>query len=344
MVAVQKDYWYFLVLMMPLCFLKDSVQMKAPESTVILQEGMILDCLCPWTGQLTMVSWTKKSLSQPLAIYHPQYGTNFESSYDGRVEFLKTTQMDGSISISNVTEDDIGQYHCSLQTYPQGSWTKDTFVENTAITTTISIQPDTKLVVAENDNLTIKCDLVHNGEVLQVSIEKLNIEEGSSNIIATCQMLSEGVELNEFDSRGRVNCSDAMEVSLHLTNIIKEDAGFYRCNFSTDAGVQSTTVLLTTLPAQDLQGLHYMLYVYIGGGLVAVALLMILLVTWLNRMKRKREDYRIKLHPAKRQRNPYDHGCVYDRMKKGTKSGARDKEIYVNFQIVRAHKKQKQKR
>lgn len=106
-----------------------SVQMKAPESTVILQEGMILDCLCPWTGQLTMVSWTKKSLSKPVAIYHPQYGTNFESSFDGRVEFLKTTQMDGSISISNVTEDDIGQYHCSLQTYPQGSWTKDTFVE-----------------------------------------------------------------------------------------------------------------------------------------------------------------------------------------------------------------------
>jgi len=33
----------------------------------------------------------------------------------------------------------------------------------------------------------------------------------------------------------------------------------------------------------DLQGLHYMLYVYIGGGLVAVAFLMILLVTWLNR-------------------------------------------------------------
>jgi len=118
------------------------------------------------------------------------------------------------------------------------------------MTTPISIQPDTKLVAAENDNLTIKCDLVHNGEVLQVSIEKLNTEEGSSNIIATCQMLDEGVELNEYDSRGRVNCSDAMEVSLHLTSIVKEDAGFYRCNFSTDAGVQSTTVLLTTLPAQ----------------------------------------------------------------------------------------------
>ncbi|XP_050954189.1 CD226 antigen isoform X1 [Labeo rohita] len=345
MVAVQKDYWYFLVLMMQLCFLKGSLQMKARDSKVKLQDGMILDCLCPWTGQLIMVSWTKKTLSQPLAVYHPQYGTNYESSYDGRVTFLKTTAMDGSISIMNVTEADIGQYHCSLQSYPQGSWTKDTFVEKAAITTTFSVQSDTKLVAAENDNLTITCDLVHNGDIYKVSIEKVDAEMGTSNIIATCQMLEDGVELNEFNSRGQLNCSDAMEVSLHLTNIIQEDGGLYRCNFSTDAGVHSTTVFLTTLPAQDFRGLHYMLYVYIGGGLVGVALLMILLLTWLNRMKRKRQDYRIKLHPAKRQqRNTYEHGCVYDRMKKGTRSGARDKDIYVNFQIVKAHEKHKQKR
>lgn len=106
-----------------------SVQVKAPETTVTLQEGMILDCLCPWSGQLTMVSWNKASLSQPVAVYHPQLGTNFAPSYDGRVAFLKTTPMDGSISIMNVSQSDVGQYYCSLQTYPQGSWTKKTFVK-----------------------------------------------------------------------------------------------------------------------------------------------------------------------------------------------------------------------
>lgn len=119
-----------------------------------------------------------------------------------------------------------------------------------AITTNFSIQLNTKLVATENDNLTITCDLVHNGEVYQVSIEKLDAEVGSSNIIATCQMLEDGVELSEFNSRGQLNCSEALEVSLHLTNIVKEDGGLYRCNFSTDAGVQSTTILLTTLPVQ----------------------------------------------------------------------------------------------
>ncbi|KAL0156891.1 hypothetical protein M9458_048137, partial [Cirrhinus mrigala] len=227
-----------------------SVQMKARASKVKLQDGMILDCLCPWTGQLIMVSWTKKPLSQPVAVYHPQYGTNFESSYDGRVTFQKTTAMDGSISIMNVTEGDIGQYHCSLQSYPQGSWTKDTFVEKAAITTNFSVQPDTRLEATENDNLTITCDLVHNGDVYKVSIEKVDTEMGTSHILATCQMLDGSVNLTKFSSRGQLNCSNAMEVSLHLTSIIQEDGGLYRCNFSTDAGVLSTTVLLTTLPAQ----------------------------------------------------------------------------------------------
>ncbi len=111
-------------------------------------------------------------------------------------------------------------------------------------------------MATEDDNLTITCDLVHNGDVYQVSIEKLDAEVGSSNIIATCQMLEDGVELSEFKSRGQLNCSDALEVSLHLTNIVKEDGGLYRCNFSTDAGVQSTTILLTTLPAQGRTGVE----------------------------------------------------------------------------------------
>ncbi len=111
-------------------------------------------------------------------------------------------------------------------------------------------------MATEDDNLTITCDLVHNGDVYQVSIEKLDAEVGSSNIIATCQMLDDGVKLSEFNSRGQLNCSDALEVSLHLTNIVKEDGGLYRCNFSTDAGVQSTTILLTTLPAQGRTGVE----------------------------------------------------------------------------------------
>lgn len=84
-----------------------------------------------------MVSWTKGVYSNPLAIYHPNYGVNFAAAYDGRIEFVNASVMDGSIRITNVTEEDEGLYHCSIQTFPQGSWTKDTMVHKQGITTEV---------------------------------------------------------------------------------------------------------------------------------------------------------------------------------------------------------------
>lgn len=81
-----------------------------------------------------MVSWTKGVYSSPLAIYHPMYGVNFNAAYDGRVEFINASAMDGSIRIMNVTEEDEGLYHCTMQTFPRGTWTKDTLVQKRGIT------------------------------------------------------------------------------------------------------------------------------------------------------------------------------------------------------------------
>lgn len=99
-----------------------------------LQNGMLLNCTCPWTGKLVMVTWTKGVNSSPLAVYHPDYGVNFNSAYDGRVEFINTSAMDGSIRVTNVTEEDEGVYQCSMQTFPQGSWSKETLVKKQGIT------------------------------------------------------------------------------------------------------------------------------------------------------------------------------------------------------------------
>lgn len=95
---------------------------------------MLLDCSCPWNGNLIMVSWTKGNHIHPLAVYHPEYGVNFNPDYDGRVEFINASSMDGSIRIMNITEEDQGLYHCSMQTFPHGSWTKDTLVQKKGIT------------------------------------------------------------------------------------------------------------------------------------------------------------------------------------------------------------------
>lgn len=86
---------------------------------------MILDCLCPWDGNLSMVSWTKVPDRNPIAVFHPRFGANLAVGYNDRLEFLKRTSMDGSISFTNVTEEDAGLYHCSMQTFPLGTWTRD---------------------------------------------------------------------------------------------------------------------------------------------------------------------------------------------------------------------------
>lgn len=98
--------------------------------TVRLEEGMVLECLCPWDGNLSMVSWTKVPDKYPVAVFHPEYGVAFAHHYRERIEFLRTTPMDGSISMRNVTHQDIGLYHCSVQTFPQGPWTRNIQVED----------------------------------------------------------------------------------------------------------------------------------------------------------------------------------------------------------------------
>lgn len=97
--------------------------------TVRLEEGMVLGCLFPWPGNLSMVMWTKIP-GKRIAVYNPQHGVAVFRHYEDRVEFLKKTPLDGSVSLSNVTHQDIGLYRCSIQAFPQGSWSTTVRVED----------------------------------------------------------------------------------------------------------------------------------------------------------------------------------------------------------------------
>lgn len=104
---------------------------------------------------------------------------------------------------------------------------------------------DSELIAEQDSNLTISCNHEHNGTVYQVILEKMPYLQ-PSDIIATCQK-----DLNlvpNYSDRARVTCTDTLHVSLHLTGVVEEDGGFYRCTFNTDAGVQTTTVLVSVLP------------------------------------------------------------------------------------------------
>jgi hypothetical protein len=38
--------------------------------------------------------------------------------------------MDGSIVLRNITHQDLGVYHCTITTFPLGSWSRDVTVED----------------------------------------------------------------------------------------------------------------------------------------------------------------------------------------------------------------------
>ncbi|XP_039645825.1 CD226 antigen isoform X2 [Perca fluviatilis] len=336
MEAVQKDHWYFVVLIF-LPFLKVAVQ-QMEAATVRLEEGMVLNCLCPWDGNLSMVSWTKVPDKDPVAIFHPEYGVVFSHHYRERIEFLRTTPMDGSISMRNVTHQDIGVYHCSVQTFPQGPWTRNIQVEDldeppeednsTGSPTPEVIKTDTELLAEPDNNLTISCNHEHNGTVYQVILEKMPYGQ-PWGIIGVCKKVEGGLLGEDYSDRVRVSCADSLDVSLHLTGVVQEDGGFYRCTFSTDAGVRTTTVLLTVPPPGGFSLSVYMMYIYIGAGAAGLILLIAIIIlavkhrtnpgafgrivrfVWagvkahlkphLIRKKNRREEYRVKLHPSQRQ-------------------------------------------
>ncbi|XP_018529516.1 CD226 antigen isoform X2 [Lates calcarifer] len=310
MEAVQKDHWYFVVLIF-LPFLKVAVQQKEAV-TVRLEEGMVLECLCPWDGNLSMVSWTKVPDKYPVAVFHPEYGVAFAHHYRERIEFLRTTPMDGSISMRNVTHQDIGLYHCSVQTFPQGPWTRNIQVEDldeppedeniTEHPTPEVTVSDIELVAEQDNNVTISCNHEHNGTVYQVILEKM--PHGQPwGIIGVCKKVEGGLVGEDYSDRGRVSCADSLEVSLHLTGVVLDDSGFYRCTFSTDAGMQTTTVLLTVPTPGGFSLSMYMMYIYIGAGSAGLVLFIVILILALrHRKKNRREEYRVKLHPSQRQK------------------------------------------
>lgn len=123
-----------------------------------------------------------------------------------------------------------------------------------------AINADTELVAEQSSNLTVSCKHKHNATIYQVILERMPHGE-PWGIIGVCKKVEGGLVGEDYSDRGRVSCTDSLDVSLHLTGVVQEDGGFYRCTFSTDAGVQTTTVLLTVPPA-GTKSMHSFTYTY----------------------------------------------------------------------------------
>uniref|UniRef100_W5M748 CD226 molecule n=1 Tax=Lepisosteus oculatus TaxID=7918 RepID=W5M748_LEPOC len=330
METTQKEYWYFMVLMLILSWHGDATLPKTADSVVKLETNTTLTCTCPWSGNLSQISWEKRTDSQKekVAVYHTTYGLHEFGKYKGRVKFLKSLPLDGSILITQTTEEDLGLYQCSVHSFPKGSWTKDIRVEKTAVDIDGS-ENRSEVVVEKGHNFTLRCHYVQNGTVHQVTFEKLG--EKSKDTIALCNFSDGNFTGSDYKQRILLNCS-SIQASLLIMNITDKDGGIYRCRLRTNSGNQTTTLSLSLLKWAGLPNMN--LIFYAGAGAAGFIVLVILVATTLvyqNRRKKKRMKTRDKFQVVKkRQLNNYEQASVYDRMKKKAKHQDTD-EIYVNI-------------
>uniref|UniRef100_A0A8C6U9Y9 CD226 molecule n=1 Tax=Neogobius melanostomus TaxID=47308 RepID=A0A8C6U9Y9_9GOBI len=290
--AVKKDHWYFVVLLF-LPIVKETVSLKEHVAISALEEGMVLDCVCPWNGSLSLVSWTKAPDKEPIAVLHPELGTSFPHQYRERVEFLRRSALDGSIALRNVTHQDIGLYHCSVQTFPRAhgppasrwrTWVSHLF----QIFITIKFQHKLVSGVAAvlNENLTLSCTGLPNVTVYQVIMERL--ESGRSwAIIGVCKSLDAALLSEDYSERGTFSCDHSLDVTLQLVQVQQEDSGFYRCTFHTETGIHSTTMTLSVSEPVSASVLSfpggislsmYMFYIYCGAGIAGLLLLIAIII------------------------------------------------------------------
>lgn len=113
--------------------------------------------------------------------------------------------------------------------------------EQLTTTTTHAVWADSTLQAAENDNVIIRCNSWRNDTVHAVTVERM-VDGEHWSLVGKCERAELPPPGGEV--RGLL-CTDDLDVSLQLAGVAQQDGGFYRCTFSTDAGVHSTTVLLS---------------------------------------------------------------------------------------------------
>ncbi|XP_030204217.1 CD226 antigen isoform X1 [Gadus morhua] len=327
MASVPTHPRYLMVLSIFLSLLKVSAGQRGEPLLVGLQEGMVLDCRCPWNGSFSMVTWTKSpDRNNPIAIFHPVHGMTFSWRYSQRVEFPRAETMDGSIVLRNITHQDLGVYHCTITTFPLGSWSRDVTVEDQdeppeeeerfADPPGPAFPPAAVQVTSRSgDGVSLPCSHGNGGHdngtaaVLQVIVERY-VDAGLdilwSSVASGGASGEEGEEgeggeeegeEGEGGARVRVNCTEDLSAcSLRMEGVTPEDGGLYRCRFVTATGKTTANVTLTVTDAGEFRMSDYVKYLYIGGGAAGFLLLLsvflvLLTIYW---KKKRREESRLK--------------------------------------------------
>ncbi|XP_077198278.1 nectin-3 isoform X4 [Paroedura picta] len=101
-----------------------------PYVKAVWGKDVTLKCILDINETLTQITWEKiqgKS-AQTIAVHNPEYGFSVQGEYQGRVSLKNNSLTDASITLTNVTFSDSGEYVCKAATFPLGNSQSSTTV------------------------------------------------------------------------------------------------------------------------------------------------------------------------------------------------------------------------
>lgn len=116
------------------------------------------------------------------------------------------------------------------------------------------IRVDSELVAEQHSNATVSCNGEHDNTVHNVTLERRSQDDQPWGVIGVCSRIKGVPVARNHTDRGRLTCTDALNLHLHLTGVQQQDAGLYRCTWRTGGVLQTTTMLLRVQPTDTEAG------------------------------------------------------------------------------------------
>ncbi|KAJ6664397.1 hypothetical protein lerEdw1_007054 [Lerista edwardsae] len=261
------------------------------DSTVKLANNMILKCVCPKNGTISLISWSKMGNEKDnVAVFELPHNLYIGSKYQNRVHIVKQNPNNKTLIFTNATEADIGYYHCSFTLFPHGIWEKIIHVVQSGDFEP-RVLPAFHVAIKIGRGANFICQGDPEVAVNQVIWEKVQVD--CVDLVVQCGESGTPICGAEYEERVKIDCANLANSTMTLGNVIASDSGMYRCRFI-GANGESTTGWTKLIINGTGGPLHYDPSVFfIAGGAVATTVLLIIIlaivVTVHHHRKRKRK-------------------------------------------------------
>ncbi|KAH0617846.1 hypothetical protein JD844_016490 [Phrynosoma platyrhinos] len=294
------------------------VEGKHVDSTVKLASTMTLECVYPKTATITQMSWRKEKDNgkKNIVVFKLPQDLYIESRYAFRVHVGNETTSNKSLIFNNTTEEDIGFYLCSFQTFPLGTWEKRiqvvrsdefnsrVFLDPHAMEGSLVAKPGEKVTMTHWHGLGIV--------VNQVIWERVQIDHVDH--IGQCFNSAIAIYGSDYPMyRAEIHCATQANSTLVLRNVSVSDSGIYRCYLIGENGKNETGwTKLTINNNVPLISVKYIVLI-VGATIILLVIISAIIVTILQHRKKEKKRKKMKaFHIAQTQKNDEGKSVTYN--------------------------------